>query len=710
MAQVRRVSCPFRPSQPITGQEADSLYRAANLMLSGKLGENFYRSYAGSRNINETFTGVAITGTISFSAASTTITGTGTSFLNELHRGQIIVASNGEPIVVDRLVTTTSFIASRLPTTTGVTLAATIPPRLEAMDVYRMALAWGNPVVSDKGNILTVGSGVLYKNGAVLPGTSLTASRTLQLSLYSSASSNYSTEAIGFSVTPLTANTDVTVVGSGGTKNTALGFYSFKVGYYNDDTNGYSNPGATLLSGGTTGYQVTAANSTFQFDFTTDVANRPSNSTGYVIYASAYTNSSDQSAINAIQGAWYEVKRVPYTSIGAGDIYAFDYVDADLGNLVSFDNDTPPDADWVSLLAGYVTLVSTNGQGVNSGARVTETSPGPYISPQKGNNLDGYPATYRVPTEKGEDIIGCVSTAGRLFVMTANTLQATTPTGLDTAPMTLRPFWKTGFANPYNVVAVNDQLYGFTSKGMYRSIATGDSAEATNDFASSVNDQMENWSAGHVYTAYDPKNRCVCVFNTGAYKNTQGYWVTEVYVYNLDIWDWTPPIILSDSTRDMIVTGVATVQGVLYFIAGGRRAATTVRFDTFAWDDPLSGASVPWYMVWAYSDSGSELIAKRINKVRPKGHFTDGALQLYALTPDTSVDEADLEDGFGFAYQTTLDPYLGVRQYPIFKTRVRNASMWTVRLEGVAVTALSYDECDEIHEIVLDVSVSGQER
>jgi hypothetical protein len=117
------------------------------------------------------------------------------------------------------------------------------------MDIYRMALAWGNPVVSDKGNILTVGSGVLYKNGAVLPGTSLTASRTVQLSLYNSTSLNYSTEAIGFSVTPLTANTDVTVVGSGGTKNMSLGYYSFKVGYYNDDTNGYSNPGATLLSG-----------------------------------------------------------------------------------------------------------------------------------------------------------------------------------------------------------------------------------------------------------------------------------------------------------------------------------------------------------------------------------------------------------------------------------------------------------------------------
>lgn len=710
MPTIALVSSVYRPSQPVTGQEANSLYRGAGLMLSGRLGENFYRAYAGSRNIGETFTGVALTGTISFSNASTTVTGVGTTFLNELHRGQIIVASNGEPLVVDKLVSTTSFICGRLPTTTGAAVTAIIPPRLEAMDVHRMALAWGNPIVTDKGNILTVGSGILYKNGAVLPGTSLTASRTVQLSVYNSATGNYSTEAVGFAVTPVTVNADVTVVASGGTKNTALGFYSFKVGYYNSDTNGYSNPGATLLSGGTAGYQIAVANSTFNFDFTSDVANRPSNSTGYVIYASAYTNSSDQSAINAIQGAWYEVKRIPYTSLSGADAFAFDYTDADLGSLVSFNNTTPPDADWASLLAGYVNLVSTNGQGVYSGTRVTETSPGPFISPMKADNIDGYPASQRVPTEKGEDILGCVSTAGRLFALTANSLQATTPTGLDTAPMTLRPFWKTGFSNPYNVVAVNDILYGFTAKGMYRSIATGDSAEATNDFASSVNAQMSNWQPGYVYVAYDPKNRCICVFHTGAYQNTQGYWVTEVYVYNLDIYDWTPPIILTSTTRDMIVTGVATVQGILYFIAGGRRASTTARFDTFTWDDPLSSESVPYYAVWSYSDGGTEMISKRISKIRPKGQFTSAGIQIYTIRPESSVNLTHLEQGTNSQFAYTIANTTRVTQGKIKKVRVRNALMWTVRVYGTSVASQSYDDCDEIHEIAFDTTSYGQER
>lgn len=707
--QTTRVSVPYRPSSPVTGNESDSLYRAANLVLAGKLGENFYRVYAGSENIGETFTATAVTGTLSFSPSSLTVTGTGTSFLNELHRGQMIFC-NAEALVVDRLVSQTSFIAARLPTTTAAGVAATIPPRLDAMDVFRVALLWGNAILSDRGNIVAVGSGVLYKNGAVLPGSSLTATRTAQIALYNSTTGNYAIDTLGFSVSPITVNTDVTVVAAGGTKNTSLGYYSFKVGYYSSDTNGYSDPGPTLLSGGTAGYQIAAANSTFQFDFTSDVGNRPANANGYIIYASAYTNSSDQSAINAIQGPWYEVKRVLFSALGVGDTYAFDYTDADLGTLVSHDNAAPPDADWISLLVGYINLVSTRGQGVNSGSRGTSTSPGPFVSPQKADNVDGYPASYAVPTEKGEDILGCVSTAGRLFLLTPNTLQAATPTGLDVTPLTIRPFWKTGFSNPYNIVAVNDQIYGFTSKGMYRSIATGDSAEATNDFASSVNAQMATWSPGYVYLAYDPKNRSVCVFHSAAYKNASNYWVTEVYVYNLDIWDWTPPIILTSTTRDMIVSGVATVQGTLYFIAGGRRASTTDRWDTFAWDSPASLEAVPWYAAWSYSDTGSELISKRISKIRPKGQFTDATVKIYAITPDSDISVTDLENGTNAAFSYNLDNSTTLHQYEIQKCRVRNALMSTVRINGTSTSAGTLATCAQLHEIALTLDVYGQER
>ncbi len=708
---VSLLSVPYRPSSPLTGDENSCIYRGANVLLSGAIGNTQYRSYAGSYNIGETFTGTALTGTISFSPASTTITGAGTSFLDELHQGQLIIAVNGEPLEVQQLLTQTTFVCGRIPTTTQSGVAATIPPRLEAMDIYRMALQWGNPILTDRGNILTVGRGTLYKNGAALAGSSIAASRKVQLSIYSSAPNNYSTNAVGFTVTPLTANTDVTVVASGGTQNTGLGYYSFKVGYYSDVTNGYSNPGDTLLQGGLDGYHVTVANSTFNFDFTSDVANRPANTTGYVIYGTAFTNSSDQSKINAIQGPWFEIDRIPYASLTANQI-AFDYIDADLGTQVSFDNDAPPDADWIASLAGYVVLVSCEGQGVNSTGRVTATSPGPFIFPMKGNNIDAYPADFSVATEKGENILGQVSVSGRLFAMTPNTLQATTPTGLDIGPVTLRPFWKLGFANPKNLTVIGgDTFYGFTSKGMYRSIATGDSAQAVNDFAAGVNTQMASWQAGYVYVDYDPKNRCVCVFHTGARKNTSNYWVTDVFIYNLDIYDWTPMVVLSDDTRDMIVTGTAVVQNELYFIAGGRRAGTTARYDTFSWDNPLSEESVDWYMAWNWTQSGQPLTAKCIRKIQPRGQFTNASVQVYAATPDSTIDITDLDTGANAAFSYNLADSTVATTYEPEPMRVRNALMWTVRIAGTSQsTDGTMATLDTFDELTVYIDSFGQVR
>ncbi len=698
---VQLTSQPYRPSSPLTGDENSCVYRAANLMLSGQIGNTQYRAYAGSYNIGETFTGTALSGTISFSPASTTITGVSTKFLDEIHEGgQIVFAANGEPLVVAKIVTQTSFICARLPTTTQSGVAASVAPRLEPLGVNRVALNWGDIMQTDRGNLLTVGSGVVHVNGNVLPGTSVTASRKVQLSIYNSTSLNYSTKAIGFAVEPVTANTDVTVVASGGTQNTGLGYYSFKIGYYSDVTNGYSNPGATLLQGGLDGYHVTVVNSTFNFNFASDVSNRPANSTGYIVYGTAFTNSSDQSKINAIQGPWFEIIRIPYSSLTSNQ-YAFDYIDADLGTQVSFDNDAPPDADWIVLLAGYVVLVSCEGQGVNTSGRTVATSPGPFIFPMKGNNLDAYPASFSVATEKGENIIGQITVSGRLFVMTPNTLQATTPTGLDIGPVTLRPFWKLGFANPKNLTVVGgDTFYGFTSKGMYRSIATGDSAQAVNDFAAGVNTQMATWQAGYVYVDQDPKNRCVCVFHTGARKNANGWWVTDVFIYNLDIYDWTPPIILSDDTRDMIVTGTAVVQNELYFIAGGRRNGTTARYDTFSWDNPLSEETVDWYASWNYTQSGQPLTAKCVRKVQPRGQFTNASVQVYAATPNSTIDISDLDTGANAAFSYNLDDSTIPTTYEPQPMRVRNALMWTVRIGGTSQstdgTMATLDTLDEI--------------
>ncbi len=664
----------------------------------------FYEAYAGSLNLTENYSPIALTGTLAFAPTSTTITGTATVFQTELHLGQMILA-NGEPLVVTRIISQTSFVANRLPTTTETTATAYRLPVLFPLDINRGVQLTGNATIWDKGTILSVGSGVLYRNGAVLPGTSLTAKRQAQVALYDSSTNTYAVQDIGFSTTP-TAPT-VTVVGSGGTKNMSLGFYSFKVAYYSVKTTGYGNPTATILSAGT-GFQVTVANSTFNFDFTADTP--PAHATGYIIYASAFTNDSTQSAINAIQGGWFEVRRVPFTSLTSHAI-AFDYTDADLGNLVSFNNDVPPDAEFYSSLDRYPFLLSCNGQGVNTTGRESSTSPGPFVAPIKAENFDGYPASFRVPTEKGEVILGGVSAAGRIFVLTSNTLQAVTPTGLPSAPFTCRPFWKRGFSNPYNLAFIDDTLYGFTTAGMFRSIATGDEGSESHTFAADVETLTADWHGGYVFVAHDPKNEEVCFFYSASGKNTDGYWESTILPYSLRQQSWQPPIVLSNSTRDMIVSGVATVNGHLEFLAGGRRAATTNRVDTWRYDSSDGTEAVNWYLAWNMMDSGVEMTAKTLRKLRPKGAFTDATVQVYVTTPDSDVDIADLEAGTNPTYEYSLADSTIVKQYGVQKCRVRNAMMWTARMEGTSTwSGDPDDQKNQFHELAVELDEFGQLR
>jgi hypothetical protein len=698
---------PYRPSAPLAGDESSCAYRGQNLKLRGLVPNIYWEAYAGSENLSEPIPSVAITGTIAFSTTTTTVTGTGTAFFDELHNGQTFLqANNGEVLVVAKVVTDTSFLASRLPTTTASGQTAVRCPNLFALGTNRGSQLSGNGSQWDKGTILSVGSGTLYLNGAILPGASLTATRRPQVALYDSSTQTYTVEDIGFDTVPNITNTNVTVVASGGTKNTSAGYYSFQVAYYSSITGGYGNPTDTLLQGGTDGYHVTVANSTFDFDFSGDTP--PSKADGYIIYGSAFAGSVDISKVNAVQGGWFQIGQpIPFTSLTAGH-WVFDYVDADLSILASFDNDTPPDAEFYGSLDRYPLLISTNGPGVGSGARQTTTNPGPYISPIKAENFDAYPNTFKVPTERGETIIGLVGSAGRVFVLTPNTLQAVTPTGLPAAPFTCRPFWKRGFQGAYNVAFVDDTLYGFTTAGVYRSIASGDEGSESHIFASDVEAQTATWHGGHVLVFHDPKNEEVCFIYSASSKNTDGYWESEILPYSLRQESWQMPVVLTSSTRDMIVTGAATVAGHLEFIAGGRRAATTAQFDTWRYDTNTTAVDVDYYVGWNFVDNGVELTAKTIRKLRPKGKFVKGAtLQLYLTAPNTAIDVTDFEDGTNPTFQASVASSSAVTQYGVTKCRARNGMVWAARIEG---TGDASQGLDQIHELALLGDVSGQER
>jgi hypothetical protein len=565
----------------------------------------------------------------------------------------------------------------------------------------------GNALLTDQGTILCVGQGVLLVNGVPLTGDSLIASRKAQVALYDAPTMTYDVQDVGFTTVPNITGANITILAGGGTKNMSLGYYSFHVVYYSTKTAGFGDPTDTLLDPVThEGFKITAVNSRFDIDFSSDVP--PPKANGYIIYGNPYSGSSDNSRVSAIQGPWFAIgDPVPFTDLIGGH-YTFDYVDFDLdaNSPVAFNNDPPPDAEFYGELDRYPFLISTNGPGVGSGSRSVSTSPGAFVSPIKAENFDAYPFTFKVPTEKGETIIGVVSAAGRIFVMTANTLQAVTPTGLPSAPFTCRPFWKRGFQGQFSLCFVDDTLYGFTSAGVFRSIATGDEGNESHEFAASVEAQMAGWNGAYVFVRHDPKNEEICFIYSAAQQNDDGYWESLIYPYSLRFNDWQIPIVLTSETQDMVVSGAATVHGHLELIVGGRTAGPS-SWKTYRYDSP-GGEIVPAYVTFTYQDGGAEMTAKCIRKMRPKGKFTSAKMQIYATTPDSDVDVTDLETGANPAFEVSLTDSTVVKQYEITKTRVRNAMMWTARLELSADT--SDDVLDQIHELAIELDSYGQLR
>jgi hypothetical protein len=85
-------------------------------------------------------------------------------------------------------------------------------------------------------------------------------------------------------------------------------------------------------------------------------------------------------------------------------------------------------------------------------------------------------------------------------------------------------------------------------------------------------------------------------------------------------------------------------------------------------------------------------------------------MQVYGVTPDTVINVTDLEDGTNPLYETALTNSTVVTQYPVFKTRVKNLLMYSVRLEGISVSDGTIESLDQVQEVTYELSISGQMR
>jgi hypothetical protein len=489
------------------------------------------------------------------------------------------------------------------------------------------------------------------------------------------------------------------------------GDYSIRVSAYSSKTLGYSQP--TDI-----GPPVTlTAGQMISMTFNTAMA---TDQDGYIIWGTEYADNSTAQIDKRYMGPWYEVGRITKKDLiddahplgsETGTVYEFSYADGEIAsatNLISFNNFTPVDAEFVDLINGIPLYFSCLGKGTTS---KSTTSPGPACVPSKPSNPEGVFLNKAITTAGGDTIIGEFNAKSRIYALCQNSLQTLILTTLEEEPITFRSLWNCGFRNPYNVAFVKEYLYGFSTQKIVRSVAGGDDSTVEFEFASDVKDYVDDWEPGHVLVGYDPKNRAVIFFYSAA-EVRDGYRVTICLPFLLDKQVWNPAIVLRSDTSDFIVSGVATVGDHLTFLAGGRNADGNVIVGTYRFDGTVETATESevtadddWYLAWNYADDGQEVNAKTLKGLAVTGRFENGAtVKVYGVGPRGTINFSLLSSGASASKTFTLPATSGLARSGLRLVDWGPYSLYAIRIEGTS------GGTDRLDEIVLQYEVNASDQ
>lgn len=557
----------YKPSSPYTGLLPLSILRMKNMILTGIDELLYLQAYKGSLNLGETVAGGgapagdgALTGTVDAAEGDTTIIGTGTLFKTEIRSGQFLF-SNEDLLVVNEVVSDTVFTIYGRNGSGGFTEGLTAA--LVAATVYRMPILFdlnrkrgvlwqGNGHEFDKGNIVATGEGTLTVNGSTLNAT-MVLNRKPRIAIYDRVTDTYTITDLG--LTPSTVAPTVTEVG-GGVKNMQIGHYSIILVPSRSAMNGAGNPGPKAE------FDIMVNGNQAQVDVSLVTVDTAHEQTDFDVYASLSTQ-------GGIQGPWFFLETKSIADIVA-DQFTEEWEDSQIGrtgNEVDYDNDPPPEAAFIGTIIGYAIALGCNGK--------FGGTPGPSLVPAKPGNIDAWPAEWNVTSSPPETILGVAIALARLYLLTPKSLQQAqyTPSGNpQVPPVTVRPYWRVGFANPYQLVFVNQMLVGYSIMGPTRSVeGTGEVVQQT-DFGNYVADITKGWTQSHVLVEHDPDPHvnAICMFHSADSKNDAGFWRTRVLLWGVRQEQWIGDVFLESDTRDVIVCGVAQVDGHLEYLAGGR--------------------------------------------------------------------------------------------------------------------------------------------
>lgn len=689
-----RVIRPSRyiPTEPRSGNvNNDVLFRMSNTKIKGSGALAYAEAYAGSLSMSESIATLDLTGTLGITNNSTAVTGVGTAFTTELNPGQFVhvvnsVLHTAYLLVVRRINSSTSFTCWRAPTETTSGLTGKRLPRMFSMGVDRGTQIWGNTIENDRGTLFSVGAGTFRRNGTALNAT-LAVTRDPKVSLFNSGAGTYTHFTLGMTTSAAPALAAV----AGGTKGMQAGNYSIVICPARMQTLGYNNPSLKATV-------TLAANDRVQITY--PAMDTTNGQNAWNVFVTRYADSLGAD-LNYLEGPWYFYTQS--TGNTAGYVENIEWLDAEVErqDLVTFDNDAPPDANFVQIINNVPVWISC--QGPNG------SSPGPFIFPAKPGNIEAAPAEIAFSSSPPETILGAVSAEGRIYLLTPNYLEIAQGTPSSTVPVLIRPFWSVGFTGPDQLVFVNNMLYGHSVQGPARSGSDGDPDSQQLDFADDVSEITDAWVSGHVLVAYDPVNNAVCYIHAANDLNSSGFWATRVLLYGLRQQAWIGDVLLSSTTQDMIVCGATMVNNKMYFLAGGRLANDTTSIGTYQFDT-AAGSSVAWYVASNFSDYGDEIRNHVVKSVRVTGKITSGSFGVFGAGASESIPVTALEAGNSSSLTgaVSLSTTTTVTQYEQVSINVPNVGQSSVRVQGIYNGTDSV--IDRVDELVIQAAQQGIRR
>lgn len=220
----------FRPTAyiPTMGMSGDVasehlLLRGEGMWLrSSRAGIPYAEGYTGNLNLSENIATLTLTGTITWTSSSTTVSGSGTAFVTEIKPGCFVFGDGGagatELFVVEKVISNTSFICCYAPKASGSGKNAYVMPVLFPVGTDRGTAIWGNVLQFPTGHYLGVGNGTFRVNGTALSST-LALSATPQFALFNPAAGTYTQDDVGIDkpTTPITLTAvaiDATITGA----------------------------------------------------------------------------------------------------------------------------------------------------------------------------------------------------------------------------------------------------------------------------------------------------------------------------------------------------------------------------------------------------------------------------------------------------------------------------------------------------------------